>query len=57
MIMKCSLSNVITEFSKGHPPVSISTGLFFFDSQGEEKEMILDIILIYCIDYLTKNFT
>ena len=30
MIMKCSLSNVITDFYKEHPPVSIPTGLFLF---------------------------
>ena len=61
MIMNCSLSTVITNFYKGHPPVSISTGLLLLalkhdlqNFKSEEKQIILDIIII--VNYLTKSF-
>ena len=52
--MNCSLSNVITDFYKGQPPVSIATRMLLLvlkhDSQNfeksEEQQMILDIMII-----------
>ena len=51
--MNSSLSNVITDFYKGHPPVGISTRSFLLVlkmiheiCESEGKEMILDIIII-----------
>ena len=32
MMMNCSLSNVITDFYKGHPSVNILTGVVLFRS-------------------------
>ena len=50
MKMNCSLSDVITDFYNGHPPVGISTGSFCLSlntihkiCKSEEKQMILDI--------------
>ena len=47
------ISNVITDFYKGHTPVSSSTGLFLLFlnmihkiCEIEQKQMILDIVII-----------
>ena len=58
MKVNCSFLNFTADFYKGHPPVSISTGLFFFFNvirkicKSAEKQVILDFIIIAASDRL-----
>ena len=60
--MNCSLSNVLTDFNKGDPPVGIPTGSFLLvlkhDSQNLYKRRKTNDFGYYyhCINFVNKEF-